>query len=550
MGYQLQLFILTLVPAYFFALPPEYFDPNEIISGFSTCHIDLALFSDTQEFQAPPEIPVTVTNSGSLKQTENEEIVTYNQSVFCNMSRVKINCLAIFIISPNQRREVDNSTKNALNRYLEILSCYTLLLGSGYLKRTYLALVQHQNSNREYANSLLQWTNKYDNRQFRKLPIFYWTLNSGTSTNKVSVTVNLLSPCPFHISMELIGVASVREAFDMVFSIGQRKCSAIAWMVWESKSNATSPCVSLTDVNQFYEQQTAAFLSIVAEPFPNSTALYYNLLREVDFVETQSCWVNASSERAVDVYVGYEAAIEMHNSFAIYEIVYEEAFNFLTCDGADDYLSFEAYTSPIHRNLWTGILIISLMILLYLLALVHLKRIPAAVMLFLPSIFLEQPPQFSIQLLKYRSFKCLLIPLLLAATVLTNSYKSVVTTDLTAPFSSVRVESFEKASILAYKILPPFNSVMAKFLWEYKDLYINFIEIEDKLNLTKQLLDASQLSIALLIEVRLSNTFPHKRIQAQRMLDLIGVPEGFPNVSFQMEMVNAISQSTSTTTTN
>jgi hypothetical protein len=42
-------------------------DPNHLIHGFSPCYIELALFSETQEFQIPPQIPVTVSFSKTIQ---------------------------------------------------------------------------------------------------------------------------------------------------------------------------------------------------------------------------------------------------------------------------------------------------------------------------------------------------------------------------------------------------------------------------------------------------------------------------------------------------
>ncbi len=41
----------------------QHYDISPIISGFSTCYIELALFMDSQEFQAAPEIPVSVSKT-------------------------------------------------------------------------------------------------------------------------------------------------------------------------------------------------------------------------------------------------------------------------------------------------------------------------------------------------------------------------------------------------------------------------------------------------------------------------------------------------------
>jgi hypothetical protein len=532
---QLHFLLLALASALVRTLSAQHFDPNPIISGFSTCYIDLVLFTETQEFQEPPQIPVTVTYSVALKQKGSNE---GSLTALCNMKWVKTNCLAIFIILPKDNAKTD--VQDALNRYFRIVNCYIISFGGDYVKNTYLTAVQHQSSNGDYKSIRSEW------RQVRHLPIFYLRTSVGTVSNKVSVAVEFQSPCSFYLSMELLSMDNLKQAFDKVFERGQRNnCVGLAWMIKELTTNATSPCISFTNSQKFYEQQTSAIVSAVSEPFANSTAFNADKFGKMDSLEVKRCLELLDShshvQGVVHVLTGFEAASKIFrdNKYPTYEIIYEEAYNFLTCDGAEDYLSFEGYASPFFWELWVGIVMISFMILLFLIAFLHFKRISARIMLLIPSVFLEQPPQFSGQLLDYLSFKYLLVSLLLATTVLSNSYKSVVTTHLTAPFSTKRVETFDEAVRLVYKILPPLNSVMAIILLGYEAFYENrTIEIQKKPEIIQSILEASLLTKALLTEVSLPNTISQKRVQSQsqNMLNLIGAPENFPSVSFQMEM--------------
>jgi hypothetical protein len=125
----------------------------------------------------------------------------------------------------------------------------------------------------------------------------------------------------------------------------------------------------------------------------------------------------------------------------------------------------------------------------------------------------------------------------MASLVLTNSYKSVVTTDLTAPFSNKRLETFDDVMRLAYKVLPPLNSFMAAMMRSIEEFNANeTIERQVKRETTRLILRQSHLTEALQTEVSSPNTLPRIRIMSQRMLNLIGAPENFPEVSFQMEI--------------
>jgi hypothetical protein len=525
----------------------EYHDPNPITSGFSTCYIDLAFFSEFQDFSAPPEIPVTLTYSGAHVHAENSYDKLIHMLKERTIKHVKINCLAIFLFLPHQNVLADVKADNSsLDRYFLILKRYMDIFQSGYVINTYLIVVQHQNSNADHGDILSRWGRT---RQLNKLPVFYLTKNAGLTNNKISLAVELRSPCPFKISTELIGLGwnNTRKALDQGFRIGLKiKCRGIGWWINELTSNATSPCVSFMDPSRthFYEQQTSAIVAIVVGPFANSSAFYdkyFGFSDDFQFQqkEKEACMnlLEYSVDRRVQIAVGYEAATEANNNQSIHEILYEESYNFLTCDGTENYLSFAAYASPFLWELWVGIAIFSMMILVFLIAFLHFKRIRVSFMLLIPSVLLEQPPEFSSQLLKYRSFKCLLIPLLLSSLVLTNSYKSVVTTDLTAQFSTRRVETFDDVIRLAYKILPPFNTFIARVTQGSWQFYANrSIDRRIKRERNIFILSFSTLSIALRAEVNSPNTLPLKRIQYQSMLSLIEAPENFPKISFQMEI--------------
>jgi hypothetical protein len=314
-----------------FPTKDEYVDPNPIISGFSTCYIDLILLSESQEFREPPETPVAVTYSEKFEQIgtgRSEGSDAYNLTVIFNMKRIKINCLALFIFSTNKNQitiEEESSVQNVLKRYFSSIMCPTFPIDLGSSKNAYLTLVENQNSDvyDDYALIISRWIWKNGRR---RLPIFYLRTSLSTINNKVSLSVKLLSPCLFHNSVELLGMENMRQEFDNIFSAGQRKkCANIVWMIFESEINATRPCVSLAERSQSYDQLTSGIISLAAEPFFNSTAMYYDYPVKATYsIETQHCR-KARTSKAVMVNVGFQAAgvANKQKAFPIYEIVYE-----------------------------------------------------------------------------------------------------------------------------------------------------------------------------------------------------------------------------------
>jgi hypothetical protein len=204
----------------------------------------------------------------------------------------------------------------------------------------------------------------------------------------------------------------------------------------------------------------------------------------------------------------------------------------LTCDGKEEYLSFRAYASPFAPSLWAGLILTLLLLSFIHKAFLHVKMrggrgTGAGVDLLVPSIFLEQPPQFLKALLNYKSFNVLLISLLFSALVITNSYKSIVTTDLTAPFVSTRVNTFEEAVKRGYKILPPVHEHLKSIK---KSRYFTW----------KRLLNMSPLKRSLQWNIEYlqkQNNESEKLLRKLRgILNLLEIPDGFPNVTFEMEI--------------
>jgi hypothetical protein len=218
-----------------------------------------------------------------------------------------------------------------------------------------------------------------------------------------------------------------------------------------------------------------------------------------------------------------------------YHIVYERAYKFLTCDGREEYLSFQAYASSYapSPSLWAGFIITAILLHLILQAFVYVKGTQArvSVLLLVPSIFLEQPPQFPNQLLSYKSFNVFLVSLLFSALILRNSYKSIVTTDLTAPFPSTEVDTFEEAVKRGYKILPPLNAYIKAFevsSFRTREHFLSVFLNESALT------EILRYRIAQLPKNDSKSSKSMEKLKG--MLKLIKAPDVFPGVSFQMEI--------------
>jgi hypothetical protein len=269
---------------------------------------------------------------------------------------------------------------------------------------------------------------------------------------------------------------------------------------------------------------------MVGSPFPNSTAFG-------NTAETRLCKSGVGQSQPLILLQGSPFTFA---SLILYSchIFYEETYKFLTCDGKEEYLSFRAYVAPFAPSLWAGLLLTLLVLSSTHRAFVYMKikgSRGAAVDLLVPSIFFEQPPQFLNALLGYKSFNVLLISLIFPALIITNSYKSIVTTDLTAPFISTRVDTFEEAVKRGYKILPPILYGHMMYFKEYEFPTTK----KTREHLLNTFLNRSSLTQSLWSRLDLlrNNESEKPRRKLRGMLNLIGVPDGFPNVTFEMEIL-------------
>jgi hypothetical protein len=246
-------------------------DPNHLIQGFSTCYIDLVLFSDTQEFEAPPLIPVTVSFSKTMKDPRYEGNDNTGGVVLCNdldcfpshlRHGAMAYCFAIFLLLIPPAQQQNKYTPNTSNtwiwtrlelrtvlcRYFWIFRCSKPLYHPTgevqsrlYNKNTYVVMVQAQ-------HPAIRHDNIFSELKVERLPLFYYTFLE----THIKISSELTSPCQFQASKDLLwsdlGLINVKLAFDELYRLGQRtQCSALRWSLYnffKTKANYESFCVT------------------------------------------------------------------------------------------------------------------------------------------------------------------------------------------------------------------------------------------------------------------------------------------------------------------
>jgi hypothetical protein len=522
----------------------ETYDPTTLTSGFSFCYIELAFFSETAEFIRPPNTPVAITQSKfsemSSKNYEQSDRAAI-RSGLCNERRIeflqKFNCLALFLLSPHENP--GRSIEGVLNRYSWIFKCPRSKLPAShinhknYKKQTYLVIVQDEDSKYSYKNVLLDWSKMLHLPEGPRLPIFYYTIKEMG----IELSAELLAPCEFKVTHDSPSHRNIKEAFDALFNFGQRtKCSALTWIVIFAQSDGDGSddiCTSIRHPPSPLEQEAFEIMSMVTEGFPNSTTpsrVNTSVEGEADAFKKCMKLINEVTSLGKLLLLSQGYPFKLSVAHPMYYIFYEEAYNFVTCDGAKEYMSFEAFVSPFQFSAWIGIILTSVSAVVFIHAFLYFKKMQAKVSLLVPSVLLEQSPHPPSKLLSFNSFRCLLICLLFFGILITNCYKSMVTADLTASLPIYQLATLDDAVRLGYKILPPLQLNMILIAKNRK--YKTFEKRKNKI------LKISLLTTSLREQLGLpqNRNSPQKLKKLQDLLSQFEIPKDFPKTTFQMEI--------------
>ena len=164
MPYWKSTFILTAL--LYLWTKSEFYEVNPLITGFSTCYIELSLFNDKQDLRSPPEVPVVVTLYSKLTFPTKYENLTDNEKWSRCLEKKKLysqthNCLSIFLFSP---RSIEEVQKTVFDRFSWIFQCrkdailkHVEWRNTNYEKQTYVTVVNYAESYVHFGNIFSKW---------------------------------------------------------------------------------------------------------------------------------------------------------------------------------------------------------------------------------------------------------------------------------------------------------------------------------------------------------------------------------------------------------
>jgi len=143
-------------------------------------------------------------------------------------------------------------------------------------------------------------------------------------------------------------------------------------------------------------------------------------------------------------------------------------FEFVTCDRPEDFVDFEAFLKPFDLRAWLLLGLIVIVSTGFLMIILKLEGQSENVLLLLCSFLVEHGYHIRSSVLKLSSFNVFLTVFLFMTIVLTNGYKGIVITDITAPLTGRQlISTFEEAVKRNYTLITP-NPILRNQVFDFQ----------------------------------------------------------------------------------
>jgi len=283
-----------------------------------------------------------------------------------------------------------------------------------------------------------------------------------STNNSDRLLVHLTHPCKIDIEMELNFDASrkfSRKFLDEIYSDLLLSCTLTWAFVEPSEKFSTGPnSTALVTL----DGSRALLVDIVQ--VLNARTISKNKKYSIQNTKPENS-INVNP-RIYPTKVLYPERKDRLSNYRFYTS--EVRYNFITCDGATEYVSFLAFLKPFHSSIWICTSLTLLLMGTYMK--VHGVKIRAAdcVSLLITRIVLKQGYSLSLKFRKVIGFQILLCAFCILFLIPTALYESYLTADLTNPFPVKRLKSIEEAMGNAYSIFLPIPNYLRPFLGTFE----------------------------------------------------------------------------------
>ena len=409
--------------------------------------------------------------------------INYNPFLLKTSINFKFNCLGILILGAQSAADVRKAVLSYRNTWVH----YTTYINKVEKESKLILNKKRMNdvdedaimySQNLYINVLFYETPKFISSPIWKpwkffshsyrdrIPILYlWKLFNGIDSNRFQLSLSFSSPCEFKVQIDNVfpnfGLNILRNLMRSAFKLD---CQIYYWNVYifameqSPVSGYYGPPIKVSP-KEYLKGDTwkrltheIILLSTILEVLPNTTI---NAMREDKKDESMVGLKNNWKHRDL-IYLDinpFSRFSKLIRTDSYWYPIETRGFSFMACNERSTYISFSAYSSPFDFHNWVSIGATVCISSLFLAIVFFLKKIEENGIILLYSFLLEHGYHLSRKLQEVRAFNIFLTIFLLTGIVLTNGYKGVVITDLTAPAPETRLTTFKEAMEQNYSIL-------------------------------------------------------------------------------------------------
>jgi len=475
-------------------------EANQILNIFKSCLTDI-ISADTLTDIAESEYPILVsTPQVNLSTTtpptfrEGENVVRdsgytndFFQPAFRNTDseipkpiRVRFSCVALVLLGPRSSSDVRKSIQYRHNWIHSISYEYFAALYTG---NVYINLLSREDFNNDILNKRIWLPPKYRwDTNPKSFALYLWSVPAPYGMSMlVKLKIILNPPCSAPIFFRNMSLQNLKLIeLDRIFEIGiQELCHNLIFRfdmndIETSSGEPIFHCGRPVGLSALiYPKDTlgqmlhkSAVLNILVSSFTNSSVaitsskVLYSELRCLSLLERDST-----------IEIGDETLAEYFSpSIGDFFPTRSAEFKFITCNRPEGVVDFEVYLKPFRLEVWIALGLTLCLSTGFLISLLRLQGQREEVLLVLCSALVEHGYHIRAAVLKLRSFNVFMNLFLFMTIILTNGYKGIVITDITAPLGFEHVSTFDEAIQANYTLVTP-NPPRRNQLLEYFHVY-------------------------------------------------------------------------------
>ena len=513
-------------------LPSGVLRVNNILSLYQTCLTDMIFLRQVSDIE-PPTYPITIYSSSRANNSDSENSVRKGNGVCARSKRhewgsgkvipkyfcydynyftseitknFKFNCVSLILIGVECRLDIRKTLRNYRNGWIHTTNYFPSLDSLiaepdgamkipksadtiHYYNNLFVNVVGLEDSKFLIKSPVWRFGERISYKRYVSVPTIYIWASSEMQdfNNKLTVSIIFNSPCVFKTKGLVIPNNSSISSFRKRLSSELKSnCQNLVWetaLTYNVESYYGPPIhptsrLYLEDSKWKTRPFELIILSVLVDVFSNISISMVKLPYD-EKVHRQRL---KKITTVFDVHSRIDYRTSGVESGGYFIPTESNGFRFLNCQLKEKSLSFRAYLMPYQSEAWITITVSIWLSTVFLTILFRFKNIPENGFLLIYSFLLEHGYHLSRRLTQMQAFNMFLTTFLLMGIVITNGYKGIVITDLTAPIQESRLRTFKEAVEQNFSVL---GSIIDDFILGYRQEVKLAQELCLRLNSTK-----------------------------------------------------------------